>query len=158
MANDLIEFNVIKNGIRKIRDRAEIGIKRITADFLVSNFFEDIEVMKKRGYRFDEILDELNIMLAEAIPDKAERNKMFAIKSGTLKVYMSRKRKEIAEASAKAVSEKQVRNKSGKKTTSETSMPKEAEKVVKAEATLKSIPVGNVPTGRAKATDLDREI
>ena len=159
MANDLIEFDVIKNGIRRIRDRAEIGIKRITADFLVSNFFEDIEVMKKRGYRFDEILDELNIMLAEAIPDKAERNKMFAIKSGTLKVYMSRKRKEVAEASArKAASEKQVRNKSGKTTTLETSKPKEAERVIKEERTLQSIHVGNVPTGRAKATDLDREI
>lgn len=158
MANDLIEFDVIKNGIRKIRDRAEIGIKRITADFLVSNFFEDIEVMKKRGYRFDEILDELNIMLAEAIPDKAERNKMFAIKSGTLKVYMSRKRKEIAEASAKTASEKQVIKKSGKKTTSEASKPKEVEKVIKTETTQQSTHVGNVPTGRAKATDLDREI
>ncbi len=158
MRNDLIEFDVIQNGIKGLRARAENGIKRITADFLVNNFFEDIETMKKRGFQYDEILDELNLMLAETVPDKIERDKLFAIKSGTLKVYMSRKRKEVAEASTKVESEKHYRKKTGKKMKSETSKPKEATKVIKTEITQQSIHVGNVPTGRARATDLDREI
>jgi hypothetical protein len=158
MVNGLIAFDVIQDGIKRIRDKAEIGIKRITADFLVNNFFEDIEMMKKRGYRYDEILEELNLMLVDVIPDKSERDKMFAIKSGTLKVYMSRRRKEVAEASIKTDSEKQARNKTGKKMVSETSKPKEAAKVIKTVTTQQSIHAGNVPTGRAKATDLDREI
>lgn len=158
MKNDLIEFDVIQNGIKGLRARAENGIKRITADFLVNNFFEDIEIMKKRGFKYDEILDELNLMLAETVPDKIERDKLFAIKSGTLKVYMSRKRKEVAEASTIAASEKLARKKTDKKTASETSKPIEAVKVIKTEMSPQSIHVGNVPTGRAKATDLDREI
>lgn len=158
MRNDLIEFDVIRNGIRELRARAENGIKRITADFLVNNFFEDIETMKKRGFKYDEILDELYLMLTETVPDKIDRDNFFAIKSGTLKVYMSRKRKDVAEASTKAASEKQARKKTNKKTTSEISKPEEAVKVIKTEITPQSIHVGNVPTGRAKATDLDREL
>lgn len=158
MRNDLIEFDVIQKGIKGLRAQAENGIKRITADFLVNNFFEDIETMKKRGFKYDEILDELNIMLAETVPDKIERDKLFAIKSGTLKVYMSRKRKEAADASIKAASEKQARKKTGKKTAVVSSKPKESTKVIKTEALPQSIHVGNVPTGRAKATNLDREI
>ncbi|MBK5275616.1 MAG: hypothetical protein JJE30_11260 [Desulfuromonadales bacterium] len=158
MTNNLIEFEVIKNGIRKIRERAENGIKRITADFLVANFFEDIESMRKRGYRFEEILDELNIMLSEVVPDKLERDKLFAIKSGTLKVYMSRQRKIVAEATASAANEKQSRNKTVKKAKPDTSKLKEFEIITKAEAAPHASNSGNVPTGRAKATDLDREI
>jgi len=70
MKNDLVEFVVIQNGIKGLRARAENGIKRITADFLVSNFFEDIEVLRKRGFNFEEIIDELHILLADTIPEK----------------------------------------------------------------------------------------
>lgn len=158
MANDLIEFDVIKNGIRKIRDRAENGIRRITADFLVNNFFEDIETMKKRGYSFDEILDELNIMLADVIPDKSERDKMFAIKSGTLKVYMSRKRKQLAEDPITSTSKMPARKQINKKKVSESPKQKEPTKAVMVEPKSKITKPANVPTGRARATDLDREI
>jgi hypothetical protein len=160
MANDLIDFIVIQKGIQKIRDRAETGIKRITADFLVNNFYEDIEAMRKRGYRFDEIIDELHLLLAETIPEKAERDKMFAIKPGTLKVYMSRKRQEIAETETtkKPKREKALRKDTGKKTKSETSKPKENAVAFKVNSTPKATNSANVPTGRARATDLDREI
>lgn len=162
MANDLIEFDVIHSGIKRIRDRAENGIKRITAEFLVNNFFEDIEAMKKRGYRYDEILDELNIMLAEVVPEKTERDKMFAIKSGTLKVYMSRKRKQIAEESIKATSEKLARKKINNKTVSQVFKQefkhKEAANKVKVESKPQTTNSANVPTGKARATNLDREI
>ena len=157
MANDLIDFDVIKNGIRKIRDRAESGIKRITADFLVNNFFEDIETMKKRGFHFDEILDELNIMLTEVIPDKSERYKIFSIKSGTLKVYMSRKRKQLAEESISS-SKKPARKVINKKKESESPKQKEPAKAIIVDPKSQITKPANVPTGRARATNLDREI
>lgn len=158
MTNDLIKFDDIKNGIIKIRDRAESGIKRITADFLVAHFFEDIEAMRKRGYRYEEIIDELNIMLVETVPDKTERNKLFAIKSGTLKVYMSRKRKEIIESVKNAVNEKLPRERKVRKSESVTAKQTVATNDVKVESISYSSNTGNVPTGRARATDLDRKI
>lgn len=158
MANGLIEFDVIKSGIKKLRSRAENGIRRITADFLVSNFFEDIEAMRKRGYRFDEILDELNIMLSEAIPEKEERDKIFAIKAGTLKVYMSRKRKQLAEETTKITINKQARKKTNKSTVTKDSKNEIAAKLINSEFKTSTVNSANVPTGKARATDLDREI
>lgn len=97
MAKALIQYDAIASAIKKLRTEAETGIKRITADFLVENFFEDIEALRKRGFNFEEIIDELRSMIAEIVPDTNERSKIFDIKAGTLKVYMSRKRKEMAE-------------------------------------------------------------
>jgi len=158
MANDLIEFDVIQSGIKRMRDRAENGIKRITADFLVNNFFEDIEAMKKRGYRYDEIIDELNLLLIETIPEKVERDKVFAIKPGTLKVYMSRKRAQIAEQVIKETSEKQIRKKINKKLVTEETKQKVSVSVVKVESKPQTTKLATVPTGKARATNLDREI
>ena len=158
MANDLIEFDVIQSGIKRMRDRAENGIKRITADFLVNNFFEDIEVMKKRGYRYDEIIDELNLLLVETIPEKAERDKVFAIKPGTLKVYMSRKRQQVAEQALKETSEKQIRKKINKKLVTEETKQNVSASVVKVESKPHTTKLATVPTGKARATNLDREI
>lgn len=158
MRNDLVKFDVIQNGIKGLRARAENGIKRITADFLVTNFFEDIEVLRKRGFSFEEIIDELHILLAETIPEKIERDKLFSIKSGTLKVYMSRHRKAVLEAATKAANSKQSRKNMDKKKELVTTRQKEAAKVVKVESTQQTIYSGIVPTGRARATDLDREI
>ena len=158
MANDLIEFDVIQSGIKRMRDRAENGIKRITADFLVSNFYEDIEAMKKRGYQYDEIIDELNLLLVETMPEKADRDKVFAIKPGTLKVYMSRKRTQIAEQSLKETSEKHIRKKLNKKIVAEETKPKVAANAVNAEPKPQTTKFATVPTGKARATNLDREI
>jgi hypothetical protein len=158
MANNLVQFDVIKSGIQKLRDRAENGIKRITADFLVNNFFEDIETMRKRGFNYEEILDELNIMLTEHIPQKEERDKIFAITAGTLKVYMSRKRKSIAEGTTKATKEKQTRKKSKNVLDTMDTTQKIAVNIFKSETAMSAINAANVPTGKARATDLDREI
>lgn len=158
MRNDLIEFDVIQNGIKGIRARAENGIKRITADFLVTNFFEDIEVLRKRGFSFEEIIDELHTLLAESIPVKTERDKLFAIKSGTLKVYMSRRRKTLVEAESKATITNQSRKNKNVKKESVTIKQTEAAKTDKAEPTPLTSNSRIVPTGRARATDLDREI
>ena len=160
MRKDLIDFDVIQNGIKGIRARAENGIKRITADFLVSNFFEDIEVLRKRGFSFEEIIDELHILLAETIPEKDERDKLFAIKSGTLKVYMSRQRKVVTEATARASNKKQSQNKTAKNTKSKPNefVKKTRSETAPAPRANNSQIVPTVPTGRARATDLDREI
>jgi len=158
MANNLVEFEVIKSGIKKLRDRAEKGIKRITAEFLVSNFYEDIETMRKKGFNYEEILDELNIMLTESIPQKEERDKIFAITSGTLKVYMSRKRRQIAEEATKINTGKQTRKKE-KRTTPAKEQKNEIDvKAINKEPNISTINTVNVPTGKARATDLDREI
>jgi len=157
MKNNLVEFDVIQNGIKGLRARAENGIKRITADFLVSNFFEDIEGLRKRGFSFEEIIDELHILLSETIPEKDERDKLFSIKSGTLKVYMSRQRKAMLEAATRVADAKKSRIKNGKKTEVGTSTPKETTITARSK-TAQACNSGNIPTGRAKATDLDREI
>jgi hypothetical protein len=104
------------------------------------------------------IIDELHILLADTISEKDERDKLFSIKPGTLKVYMSRQRKTVLEAATRVADAKKSRIKKDKKTEVDTSMLKETAITIRSKTAQQACNSGNVPTGRAKATNLDREI
>jgi len=71
---------------------------------------------------------------------------------------MSRQRKAVLEAATRVADAKKSRIKKGKKTEVVTSTPIETVIAVKSKTATQTWNSGNVPTGRAKATDLDREI